>query len=415
MRKREEFELLAPAGSYESLTAAAQGGADSVYFGIAQLNMRARSSANFTEVDLPGIVERAGELGLKTCLTLNTVMYEREMSQMQRIVDLAVRNGVHAIIASDPSVLGYCNSMGARVHLSTQLNISNIESLKFYAQFADVAVLARELDLEQVSEISMAIDRQEIRGPSGDKIRIEMFVHGALCMAISGKCYLSLHEHNHSASRGNCFQVCRRGYTVIDKDREVELDIDNEYIMSPRDLKTIHFLDRILESGATILKIEGRARSADYVKTVTACYNEAIHAWLEGDFDGGKISGWDRRLAEVFNRGFWDGYYLGQRLGEWSRYHGSRATRKKVYVGKGTNYFDRIGVAEVAVETGSLEVGDDILIIGPTTGVIETTIRELRVNEEERTSAARGDRCSFPVEKVVRRSDRVYKLTGRDA
>jgi len=413
MKKREDFELLAPAGSYESLTAAGQGGADAIYFGIEQLNMRARSSANFTAEDLPRIVSLAGEQEIKTYLTVNTVVYNHELVQMRKIIDLAVSHGVSAIIASDQSVLQYCNSAGARVHLSTQLNISNIETLKFYAKFADVAVLARELDLKQVKEMAEAIALENIEGPSGEPFQIEMFVHGALCMAISGKCYLSLHAHNHSANRGDCFQVCRRGYRVTDKDREVELDIDNEYIMSPKDLKTIHFLNKLLDAGVTVLKIEGRARSAEYVKTVTACYNEAIHAYLDGSFSKEKIKDWDTRLSSVFNRGFWDGYYLGQRLGEWSEEYGSRSTQKKVYVGKGTNYFDRIGVAEILIESGSVDVGDNILITGPTTGVIESTISELRVNEIQCETANKGEKCSFPVEQAIRRSDKVYKLVSR--
>jgi putative protease len=332
---------------------------------------------------------------------------------MRKIIDQAVEHGVSAIIASDQSVLQYCNSVGAPVHLSTQLNISNIETLKFYSNFAEVAVLARELDLEQVKEIHDAIRLEGVKGKSGKPFRIEMFVHGALCMATSGKCYLSLHEHNQSANRGNCYQVCRRGYRVTDKDREVELDIDNEYIMSPKDLKTIHFLNKVLDAGVSILKIEGRARSADYVKTVTSCYNEAIHAYLDGSFTREKIVDWETRLSAVFNRGFWDGYYLGQRLGEWSEVYGSRATRKKVYVGKGTNYFDRIGVAEVLVESGALRVGDAIMITGPTSGVIEMTIGELRVDERSVNKAVKGDRCSFPVEQVVRRSDKVYVMVDR--
>lgn len=413
MKRREDYELMAPAGSYESLTAAGQGGADAIYFGIEQLNMRARSSANFTADDLPQIVSKAAELGMRSYLTVNTVVYNHELIRMRKIIDLAVKHGVDAVIASDQSVLQYCNSAGARVHLSTQLNISNIETLKFYSGFADVAVLARELDLEQVKEITEGIRLEEINGPSGEPFRVEMFIHGALCMAISGKCYLSLHEHNHSANRGDCFQVCRRAYTVTDKEGDVELDIDNEYIMSPKDLKTIHFLNKVLDAGVSILKIEGRARSAEYVKTVVSCYDEAIGAYVDGSFTREKIEEWDKRLAKVFNRGFWDGYYLGQRLGEWSEKYGSKATHKKVYVGKGTNYFDRIGVAEVAIETGSLELGDQVVIIGPTTGVIETTIKELRVNEESCQSAGKGERCSFPVEQVVRRSDKVYKLAPR--
>ncbi|MCK4879438.1 MAG: U32 family peptidase [Bacteroidales bacterium] len=413
MKKREDFELLAPAGSYDSLTAAGQGGADAIYFGIEQLNMRARSSANFTAEDLSRIVSRASELGMKSYLTVNTVVYNHELIRMRKIIDLAVTYGVDAIIASDQSVLQYCTSAGARVHLSTQLNISNIETLKFYSNFADVAVLARELNLEQVREMANAIELEGIKGPSGNHLQIEMFIHGALCMAISGKCYLSLHEHNQSANRGNCYQVCRRGYTVTDKEREVELDIDNEYIMSPKDLKTIHFLNKVLDAGVSVLKIEGRARSAEYVKTVVSCYDEAIHAYVDGTFSREKIEGWDVRLASVFNRGFWDGYYLGQRLGEWSEKYGSRATLKKVYIGKGTNYFDRIGVAEIAIETGSLKVGDTIVFIGPTTGAIETTVKELRVNEINCQIASKGERCSLPVEQVIRRSDKVYKLVSR--
>lgn len=395
------------------MTAAGQGGADAIYFGVEQLNMRARSSANFTLEDLPRIVDQAAEQGMRSYLTVNTVVYNEELGRMREIVDLAVKHGVDAVIASDQSVLQYCMQAGARVHLSTQLNISNIETLKFYSAFADVAVLARELNLEQVKDICEGIRLEGIKGPSGEPFRVEMFIHGALCMAISGKCYLSLHEHNHSANRGDCFQVCRRGYTVTDKDREVELDIDNEYIMSPKDLKTIHFLNKVLDAGVSVLKIEGRARSAEYVKTVVSCYDEAIRAYVDGTFSMELIEDWDRRLAGVFNRGFWDGYYLGQRLGEWSETYGSKATHKKIYVGRGSNYFDRVGVAEVAIETGSIAVGDQLVIIGPTTGVIETTITELRVDEKNCQSAGKGERCSFPVDRIVRRSDKVYKLVPR--
>jgi putative protease len=415
MRKRSDYELMAPAGSYESLAAAGQGGADSIYFGIAQLNMRARSSANFKETDLPKIISRARASEMKSYLTLNTVVYDQEMDQMRRIIDQAVVHGVDAIIASDQSVLQYCLQVGAPVHLSTQLNISNLETLKFYAPFADVAVLARELNLDQVKEIARGISEASIQGASGDPFRLEMFVHGALCMAISGKCYLSLHAHNHSANRGDCYQVCRRGYRVTDKDREVELDIENEQIMSPKDLKTIHFLNKILDAGVSVLKIEGRARSAEYVKTVTSCYNEAIQAYVDGTFTPDKISRWDAKLATVFNRGFWDGYYLGQKLGEWTHTYGSEATYKKIYVGKGTNYYDKIGVAEISIESGSLEVGDVILIIGPTTGVIETKVKELRVSEKSCKRAVKGERCSIPVNQVVRRSDKVFKLIRRMA
>jgi putative protease len=411
---RADYELMSPAGSYESLVAAAQGGADSIYFGIEQLNMRARSSANFNIGDLQEIVGRAREKGMKAYLTLNTVIYDQEMDQMKKIIDLAVRYGVDAVIASDQSVLQYCHMAGARVHLSTQLNISNLETLKFYASFAEVAVLSRELNLDQVSAIARGISAASVQGASGEPFRLEMFVHGALCMAISGKCYLSLHEHHHSANRGDCYQVCRRGYRVTDIDREVELDIENEHIMSPKDLKTIHFLNKILDAGVSVLKIEGRARSAEYVKTVTGCYNEAIHACIDGTFDRDKIIQWDKRLATVFNRGFWNGYYLGQKLGEWTHRYGSESTYKKIYVGKGTNYYDRIKVAEISIETGSLKVGDKLIITGPTTGVIETEVSELRVNEVSCELANKGECCSIPVEQVVRRSDKVFKLVPRE-
>ena len=414
-KKRSNYEVLAPAGSFESLVAASQGGADAVYFGLEQLNMRARSSSGFTREDLPHIMSEASSRGMKAYLTLNTVIYNHELIQMRKIVDLAGKHGIDAIIATDQSVLRYCRDAGLRVHLSTQLNVSNTESLKFYSSWADVVVLARELNLEQVKEISEAIELEGIVGPAGKPVRLEMFVHGALCMAISGKCYLSLHEHNHSANRGGCFQVCRRGYTVKDKDREIELDIDNEYIMSPKDLKTIHFLNKILDSGVQILKIEGRARAPEYVKTVSSCYNEALNAWIDGSFTREKIEGWDERLKGEFNRGFWDGYYLGQRLGEWSEVYGSQATRRKRYLGKGSNYFDRIGVAEMLIETGELKVGDLVLISGPTTGVIETTIEELRVDEKVVDVARKGEKCSFPLDKVIRRSDKIFLLESRSA
>lgn len=410
MIKRDDIELMAPAGSYESLRAAVQGGADSVYFGIEQLNMRARSSANFTTEDLPKVVSIARENGLKTYLTINTVIYDHELRQMQQIVDLAKEHGVSAVIVSDQSVLNYALKSGVEVHLSTQLNISNIESLKFYSQFADVVVLARELNLDQVAGINRLIEQEDVRGPAGELIRIEMFVHGALCMAISGKCYLSLHEYNHSANRGDCFQVCRGSYLVKDKERDIELEVENENIMSPKDLSTIHFLNKILDAGVRVLKIEGRARSPEYVKTVVSCYNEALSACFAGDYTPERISKWKERLSRVFNRGFWDGYYLGQPLGEWSETYGSAATTKKLYVGKGTNYFDRIGVAEFLIETGGVSLGDEILIIGPTTGVLETTVSELRVNEASVDKAVKGDSCSIPVPSMVRRSDKLYKV-----
>jgi putative protease len=410
MLRREDIELMAPAGSYESLMAAVQGGADSVYFGIEQLNMRARSSANFTSEDLPEIVKIANGNGLKTYLTINTVIYNHELLQMRRIIDLAKEHGVSAVIVSDQSVLDYALKSGVEVHLSTQLNISNIETLKFYARFADVVVLARELNLEQVAEISKGIELEEVRGPSGELLRIEMFVHGALCMAISGKCYLSLHQYNHSANRGDCFQVCRGSYIVRDKDREIELEVENQNIMSPKDLSTIHFLNKIIDSGVRVLKIEGRARSPEYVKTVVSCYNDAIEAYIEGSYTMDKIEIWKERLGRVFNRGFWDGYYLGQKLGEWSEVYGSAATTRKTYLGKCTNYFDRIGVAEFIIETGEIKTGDEILVIGPTTGVVESEMAEIRVLEKTVKKAVKGDYISILVPSLVRRSDKLYKI-----
>jgi len=360
--KREDFEIMAPAGSWESLSAAIQAGADSVYFGIEKLNMRAKSSSNFTTQDLRKIVRICRENNVKSYLTVNTILYDNDLSLMREIIDVAKESNVSAIIASDVSALMYANQIGVEVHLSTQLNISNVEALKFYAQFADVVVLARELNMEQVSEIYQAIIRDNIRGKNGDLIRIEMFCHGALCMAVSGKCYLSLHEKNVSANRGACNQICRRGYTVKDKDSEIELDIDNEYIMSPKDLKTIGFVDEMMKAGVRVFKIEGRARGAEYVKTVVGCYSEAIESVLNKTFSATKVAEWDIRLSKVFNRGFWNGYYLGQRLGEWSANYGSEATHKKIYVGKVTNYFSKIGVAEILLEAQYIETGDEILI-----------------------------------------------------
>lgn len=400
---------MSPAGSFESLRAAIQGGADSVYFGIEKLNMRARSSFNFTGKDLPEIVSITRENNLKTYLTVNTVIYNHELGIVREIIDLARENQVDAIIASDTAVLDYAFKQNVEVHLSTQLNISNLDSLRFFSHFADVVVLARELNLEQVKNINNGIETEDIHGPGGDLVKIEMFVHGALCMAISGKCYLSLHEHNHSANRGDCFQVCRRGYTVRDRERENELDIENEYIMSPKDLSTIHFLNKVLDAGVRVLKIEGRARSPEYVKTVTSCYNEAVNSIIDGSYNEEKIAGWREKLSQVFNRGFWDGYYLGQKLGEWSHVYGSSASRKKIYTGKTTNYFDKIQVAEVQIEAGELKVGDDILIIGPTTGVIETRVKEIRVDLKPVSRALKGERCSFPVNNPIRRSDKIYR------
>ncbi|HUM89321.1 MAG TPA: U32 family peptidase [Prolixibacteraceae bacterium] len=401
---------MAPVGSYEALHAAIQAGAGSVYFGVGNLNMRSRSSNNFTINDLREIASIAKEYNIKSYLTVNTVIFDNELIELQEIITAAKESGITAIIVSDMAAIMAARTIGIEVHISTQLNITNIEALKFYAQFADVVVLAREMDLEKVYEINRQIKEQQIKGPGGKLVQTEMFIHGALCMAVSGKCYLSLHEMNASANRGDCMQVCRRGYTVTEKELGYQLDIDNEYIMSPKDLKTIHFLNKILDAGVTVLKIEGRARSAEYVKTVVSCYHEAVDAYFADEFDEKKIDGWNTRLASVFNRGFWDGYYLGQRLGEWSHNYGSAATMRKIYIGKGLNYFANIGVAEFRIETKELKVGDKILIIGPTTGVIETTVEEIRVDLKEVDVAHKGSLCSIPVKQKVRRADKLYLL-----
>ncbi|MDP4206077.1 MAG: peptidase U32 family protein [Bacteroidota bacterium] len=408
--KREDIEIMAPVGSYESLRAAIQSGANSVYFGVDQLNMRARSSSNFTLEDLHSICEIASENGVKTYLTVNTVIFDPEISKLHEIIDSAKEAGISAIIAADMAAISYARQVGVEVHISTQVNITNIEAVRFYAQFADVMVLAREMDMEKVALISKQIKEQNITGPRGELIRLEMFAHGALCMAVSGKCYLSLHEMNASANRGNCFQICRRGYRVTDKETGAELDIDNEYIMSPKDLKTIHFLNKLLDSGVTVLKIEGRARSAEYVKTVVECYKEAIDAYFNNEFTEEKINDWNTRLSTVFNRGFWDGYYLGQRLGEWSRNYGSSATKRKMYIGKVNNYFSNLGVAECKIETKDISVGDEILISGPTTGVIQMEVSEIRVDLSSVDSAAKGEVCSLPVPDKVRRNDKIYRF-----
>ena len=401
---------MAPLGSYESLMAAIQGGADSIYFGIEGLNMRSRSSNNFTTEDLHKIVAICKENGIKSYLTVNTVIYGEDLSLMRTIIDAAKEADVSAIIASDVAPMSYARSIGVEVHLSTQLNISNVEALKFYALFADVVVLARELNLEQVSEIFRQIQEQQIKGPNGQLIRIEMFAHGALCMAVSGKCYLSLHEMNASANRGACMQICRRGYTVKDKESNIELDIDNQYIMSPKDLKTIHFMNKMMDAGVRVFKIEGRARGPEYVRTVTSCYKEAVVAYCNGTYTDEKIEAWDERLRSVFNRGFWDGYYLGQRLGEWSSKYGSGSTKRKVYVAKGIKYFSSLGVAEFEMESGSLKVGDEILITGPTTGAVMQTIDEIRVELNPVQETVKGERFSFKVGEKVRPSDRLYKM-----
>jgi len=407
---RKDIELIAPAGSFESLMAAIQGGANAVYFGVEKLNMRARSSFNFTIEDLSNIAKIAKEHDIKTYLTLNTIIYDKELPQVKEIINHARRNGIDAIVASDQAVIHAAREENISVHLSTQLNISNIESLRFYTSVADVAVLARELDLSQISDIAKQIIKQSITGPSGNLVRIELFIHGALCMAISGKCYLSLHQYDASANRGECLQACRRGYIVTEKETGKELEIDREYIMSPKDLCTISFLDQIIDAGVSVLKIEGRARSPEYVKTVTSCYSEAIQAYVDNDYTKNKIEDWIQRLSSVFNRGFWDGYYLGRQLGEWSDIYGSAATKRKTYLGKGINYFNRIRVAEFLMETGTLKEGDEILITGPTTGVIQTTVKEIRVDDKKVQKTKKGDHFSIALDQIVRRSDRLYKV-----
>lgn len=410
MRNINEFEIMSPVGSYESLMAAIQGGADSIYFGIEGLNMRARSSNNFTIEDLHKIVGICKENGLKSYLTVNTIIYDNDMDLMRKIVNAAKEANLSAIIASDVAVMMYARSINVEVHLSTQLNITNTESLKFYAQFADVAVLARELNLEQVASIYKDIVEQEIKGPSGELIRIEMFCHGALCMAVSGKCYLSLHEKDRSANRGDCNQICRRAYTVKDKDGDIELDIDNEYIMSPKDLKTIHFMNKMMDAGVRVFKIEGRARGPEYVRLVTSCYKEAVQAYCDGTFDEEKISVWDEKLSTVFNRGFWDGYYLGQRLGEWTHRYGSGATKRKVYVGKAIKHFTNIGVTEFLVEAQNIKEGEELLITGPTTGAIFLTAEDLRVNTMQVKEVVKGENFSIKVAEKIRPNDQLYKM-----
>lgn len=404
------IEIMAPVGSYESLRAAIQAGAGSVYFGVEQLNMRARSSNNFSLADLAKITAIAAENNIKSYLTVNTVIFDNELSKLEEIIVAAKKADITAIIASDMAAIMIARKWGIDVHISTQLNITNIEALKFYAQYADVVVLAREMNLGRVWEINRQIEEEQIKGPSGELVRLEMFVHGALCMATSGKCYLSLHEMNASANRGNCMQMCRRGYRVTDIETGKELEIDNDYIMSPKDLKTIHFLNKMLDAGVSVLKIEGRARSPEYVKTVTQCYREAAEAYQNGSYNLEKIADWDNRLSTVFNRGFWDGYYLGQRLGEWSSNYGSQATKRKIYLGKNLNYFSNIKVGEFKLETQNLNVGDHILITGPTTGVIETTVKEIRVDLLPVETAKKGTRCSFAIDQKVRKADKLYKI-----
>ena len=409
-KKTADFEVMAPVGSRESLVAAVQAGADSVYFGIGQLNMRSHSANHFTLEDLNDIARTCQQHGMKSYLTVNTVIYDNDLATMRTIIDAAKEAQVSAVIASDVAVMMYCRQVGVEVHLSTQLNISNIEALKFYAQLADVAVLARELNMEQVQHIAREIDKQHITGPNGQPIRIEMFCHGALCMAVSGKCYMSLHDANRSANRGECVQICRRSYTVTDNETGHQLEIDNKYIMSPKDLKTVRFIDRMMEAGVRVFKIEGRARGPEYVYTVVRCYQEAIRSVSDGTFTEEKKQEWDERLAKVFNRGFWDGYYQGQTMGEWTKNYGNKATEKKVLAGKVVKYFSRLGVAEIAVEASEVSVGDALLITGPTTGVLYLNATEIRYELLPVERAEKGTRVSIPVPEKVRPNDKVFIL-----
>ncbi|MBF1487986.1 MAG: U32 family peptidase [Prevotella pallens] len=406
----QEYEIMAPVGSRESLAAAIQAGAGSIYFGIGKLNMRSHSANHFTIEDLKEIAETCNERGIKTYLTVNTVIYGEDISTMHEIVDAAKAANITAVIVSDVAVMVYCRQVGMEVHLSTQLNISNIEALKFYAQFADVAVLARELNMDQVAEIHRQIEEQDIRGPRGELVRIEMFCHGAFCMAISGKCYMSLHDSNRSANRGQCTQICRRSYTVTDNETGNQLEIDNKYIMSPKDLKTVRFIDKMMKAGVRVFKIEGRARGPEYVYEVVTCYKEAIQSVLDGNYTEEKKNKWDERLSTVFNRGFWDGYYQGQRLGEWTKNYGNKATEKKVLVGKVMKYFSKLGVAEIAVEASEIEKGEKMLITGPTTGILKFDTSEIRYDLKPVEKAEKGWRVSVPVPDKVRPNDKVYKL-----
>ncbi len=408
--RKEDIEIMAPVGSFESLMAAVQGGANSVYFGVEQLNMRSKSTLNFTLNDLHSIAATCREHGLRSYLTVNTIIYDHDLSMMRRIVNAAKEAQVTAIIASDMAVINYAFEQGVEIHASTQLNVSNTEALKFFSRFCDVIVTARELSLTQVKEINKQIHQQDIRGPKGELVRIEAFVHGALCMAISGKCYLSLHEQNSSANRGACRQTCRKAYTVTEKESGYQLEIDNEYIMSPKDLCTVGFLDQVLDAGITVLKIEGRARSPEYVKTVSRAYRQAADAWVEGQYNASLSAELTDKLSTVFNRGFWDGYYLGRKMGEWSDQYGSQATKRKVYLAKCMNYFSNLGVAEFLMEAGELSLENEVIITGPTTGVVEELIDEIRVNLQPVISAVKGDSFSIKVNERVRRGDRLYKI-----
>ena len=400
---------MAPVGSRESLSAAINAGADAVYFGVEGLNMRSKSSANFTLDDLRDIAATCTGHGVKTYLTVNTIVYDEDLEKVDAIVSAAAEAGISAVIASDLAVFAACRRHGVEIHISTQCNISNIEAVRFYSAYADVMVLARELNLDRVAAISQAIEREDICGPSGQRVRLEMFCHGALCMAVSGKCYLSLHQMNSSANRGSCTQICRRGYGVTDLETGDELNVDNKYIMSPKDLKTIHFIDRMAEAGVRVFKIEGRARGPEYVKTAVECYSEALQAVCDGTYGQEKVNGWDERLAMIFNRGFWNGYYLGQRLGEWSGKYGSSATRVKQYAAKGVKWFSRLGVGEFLMEAAELCVGDEVVITGPTTGALVVKVEDIRVDGRSVEKAVKGDSFSIAVPAKIRPADRLYR------
>ena len=411
---RKDFEIMAPVGSRESLAAALNAGADAIYFGIEGLNMRSRSSANFTTSDLRDIAEECSNRGVRTYLTVNTIIYDSDMERMHEIVDVAKDAGISAIIASDMAAIMYAEKVGQPVHISTQVNVSNTDAVRFFSRYADVMVLARELNLAQVKDIHDTIIRENICGPSGRPVRLEMFCHGALCMAVSGKCYMSLHEMNSSANRGACNQICRRGYTVRDRETDAELDIENQYIMSPKDLKTIHFLDRMVDAGVSVFKIEGRARGPEYVYETVSCYSEALEAICRGEFNQQRVEEWEERLRKVFNRGFWDGYYLGQRLGEWSAKYGSSATRTKRYIAKAMRYFSRLGVGEFRMESGELHPGDEVIVTGPTTGALIFKVEELRLEIDPVPVVRKGDRFSMPVPNKIRQSDRLYLWQPQD-
>jgi putative protease len=415
MQKNTKFEVMAPAGSWEAMMAAIKAGADSVYFGVEQLNMRARQTNNFLVDDLPEVARVCGEAGVKSYITMNTIIYDHDISLMRRIIDKAKEAGITAVIASDLAVMNYCRKKGMEVHISTQSNVTNLETVELFSDYADVIVMARELTLKQVGDMVKAIKKNNITGPSGNLVQIEIFAHGALCMAVSGKCYLSLHSHNASANRGACIQNCRREYTVTDEEG-IELKIDNEYIMSAKDLCTIDFLDKILEAGVQVLKIEGRGRAADYVYTTTQCYREAVDAFEDGTYTQEKIEVWREKLSSVYNRGFWDGYYLGRKMGEWSNVHGSVATTKKIYIGKGVKYFEKIGVGEFLMESHDINIGDKLIVTGPTTGLIETTVEEIRLGSGDSVQqAVKGNTISLQIGEKIRASDKLYKIVAADA